>query len=116
MEYKILEYVDDLDTRRALGLLPRRLDETRTWALWYTLRSHDGIVYDTATATLFNFRPHGYHEIRRPVTLDIVNDGLMVFNLYEFPYVHEVYGDNGSVLIDPVAKSAWATELRVLLK
>ena len=116
MEYTILEYVNDIDTRRDLGLLPRRLDETRTWALWYTLRSHDGIVYDTATASLFNFRHQGYHEILRPVTLDVVSDGLLIFNMYELPYVYEVYGDNGSVLVDPVAKSAWATDLRVLLK
>lgn len=67
------------------------------------------------TATLYNFRPDGYHEIRRPVTLDIVNDELMVFNLYELPYVYEAYSDNGAVVVDPVACAAWATELKVLL-
>lgn len=116
MEHKIIDYVDDIDTRRALGLLPRRLDETRSWALWYTLRAHDGIVYNVTTATLYNFRPLGYHEVRRPVTLDVVNDGLWIFNMYELPYVYEVYGDNGAVLVNPTAKSSWATELRVLLK
>jgi hypothetical protein len=50
------------------------------------------------------------------VTLDVVSDGLLIFNMYELPYVYEVYGDDGAVLVDPVAKSAWATDLRVLLK
>jgi hypothetical protein len=110
MNERILEYITDIDTRRELGLLPRRIT-TRP-----TIEFHEGIVYNTTTCTLYNFRPEGFHEVRRPVTLDIVNDGLMVFNLYELPYVYEVYGDNGMVITDPIACSPWATERKVLLK
>jgi hypothetical protein len=110
MNERILEYITDIDTRRELGLLPRRIKS------WPTIELNKGIVYNTTTCTLYNFRPDGYHEVRRPVTLDIVNDGLVVFNLYELPYVYEAYSDNGAVMVDPIASSCWATEHDVLLK
>lgn len=110
MNERILEYITDIDTRRELGLLPRRI------TTWPKIELHEGIVYNMTTATLYNFRPEGFHEIRRPVTLDIVNDGLVIFNLYELPYVYEAYGDNGTVITDPIACSSWATEHKVLFK
>lgn len=108
MNERIFEHISDIDTRRELGLLPRRIKS------WPKIQLHEGVVYNMTTATLYNFRPDGYHEIRRPVTLDIVNDGLMVFNLYELSYVYEAYGDNGMVITDPMACASWATELKVL--
>jgi len=108
MNERILEYITDIDTRRELGLLPRRIKS------WPKIELNKGIVYNITTCTLYNFRPEGFHEVRRPVTLDIVNDGLMVFNLYEFPYVYEAYSDDGAVMMDPVASSSWATEFKVL--
>jgi hypothetical protein len=110
MNERILEYITDIDTRRELGLLPRRLRN------FPNIDLNDRIVYNMSSLTLYNFRPEGYHEVRRPVTLDLMDDGLVIFNLYELPYVYEAYGDNGVIITDPLACSCWVTELRVLIK
>lgn len=111
MNQKILDHIEDLDVRRDLGVSPRRLDPERLMVLERAL-DHDRIFYNMDTFKLMNFRPVEYHEIRQPVRLDVFDD-LFLFNIYQGVYVYEAYGNNGSVLMDPVATASWATEYRV---
>ncbi len=106
MEQKILEYIDDIDVRRELGLKPRRLSKLRLKSLE---TSRKGIVWNPFTQTLYNFRPEGYHTVMKPVNLDISLDGLYIFNLYEQTYELAKYCDNGSFMISS-ATTSWATE------
>ena len=106
MERKILEYMDDIDVRRELGLLPRRLSKMY---MRHLDKPRNGIVWNPFTKTLYNFRPEGYHTVMKPVNLDISLDGLYIFNLYEQPYELARYCDNGTFIISSDT-SAWATE------
>lgn len=112
MNQKILDFLEDLDVRRHLGVSPHRLDPERLRVLERAL-DHDRIFYNMDTSTLINFRPPGYHEIRRPVRMDIIDDDLYVFNIWQEVYTYEVYGDNGAIVMDPVATAPWATEYRI---
>jgi hypothetical protein len=111
MNQKILDLLEDFDVRRELGVSPGRLNPERLRMLECAL-NHDRIFYNMDTCTLMNFRPMEYHEIRRPVRMDIFDD-LFLFNIYQGVYVYEAYGNNGSVLMDPVATAPWATEYRI---
>jgi hypothetical protein len=106
MEQKILEYIDDIDVRRELGLKPRRLSRLQLKSLE---TPRQGIVWSPFTKTLYNFRPEGYHTVMKPVNLDISLDGLYIFNLYEQTYELAKYCDNGSFMISS-ATSSWVTE------
>lgn len=106
MEQKILEYIDDIDVRRQLGLKPRRLSRLELKSLE---TSRKGIVWNPFTKTLYNFRPEGYYTVMKPISLDISLDGLYIFNLYEQTYELAKYCDDGSFIISS-ATSPWATE------
>jgi hypothetical protein len=105
-------YQTDIDTRMALKMPPRKLD-TSQWDL--LVSRHDGLVYIRECSALFNFRLQDGYSIMRPVNLDINEDELMIFNLYEHPYTYEFYSDTGYFVVDS-RKDTWATELKVLLR
>jgi hypothetical protein len=106
MEVKILEHIEDLDVRRELGLLPRKLSRLR---IKQFDKPRNGIVWNPCTKILFNFRPEGYHMVMKPVDLDISLDGLYIFNLYEKPFELSRYCDNGCFIMSSDS-SAWVTE------
>lgn len=111
----IIEHSDlSIDTQLAFKIKPKKLDEARAWRLWYLLKSHDGLVYNLETETLHNFRMPGFHTVRRPVSLVVVDD-LWIFNQEEAVHSLEIYSSGGGVLVTPQSDQ-WITELRVLLK
>ena len=113
MNEKILSYIDDIDIRRSFGLRPRRLKEDRLCEL-NNLLSHDGIFFKLETCALYNFNNTGCYTISKPVTLDIISDGLKIFNLYQNEYTLEIYFHDGVVITYP-ANASWSTEMRVII-
>lgn len=106
MNEKILQRIEDLDVRRELGLLPRRLDMSR-----FDM-SFERLVWNPEHQTLYNFTHPGHHTVLRPLMLDLSIDGLTIFNMYEHPYEACTYWDDGSFLVSP-RSTPWATELDV---
>lgn len=112
---RVLDSADlSIDTRRELGLGPRRLPTWRSAHIGWLLQSHDGLFYDGATQSLHNFKVPGTHIVRRPVELSLRDDGLTIFNLRQDEYSLEVYGPTGDYVFTPGVKATWATEFRVL--
>ena len=113
---KIIEKSEpSIDTQICFKIKPKKLDDARIWRLWYLLKSHDGIIYNLETQSLHNFRFAGWHIVKRPITLDWLDDGLWSFNMECNEYSIEVNGPDGSCVVYPCA-TPWLTELRVLLK
>lgn len=110
----IEESSPSIDTQLAFKIMPKRIPEDRIWRMWYLLKSHDGIVYNLETETLHNFRMQGFHTVRRPVSLVVVDD-LWIFNEEEAVHSLEIYSAGGGVLVTPQSDQ-WITEMRVLLK
>jgi len=112
---RVLDLADlSIDTRRELGLGPKRLAPWRSAHIGWLLKSHDGIFYDWETRSLHNFVVPGTHIIRRPVDISLRDDGLTIFNLSQAEYSLEIYGPMGDYMFTPGVKAIWATELRVL--
>jgi len=115
----------DMDTRRAYGLLPGKLNPDRCRILGNFLRSHDGIIYDTKTQTLYNFRnfPTCW-TIHRPIELsrmvpeqpDCSDWCMSLFNLEEKPFDTEIFHEGGGYQFIPNINKPWITELKVLMK
>lgn len=113
---KILEMADlSIDTRRAFGLGPKRLEPWRTAHIGWLLARHDGIFYNKITKSLHNFRIQGTHVVRRPVERSLCDDGLTIFNLNQEEYAIEIYSSKGEYASLPGVTSVWATEFRVSL-
>jgi hypothetical protein len=111
---KVLDYANlDIDTKRALKILPKRLDEAKCWRLWYLLKSHDGIMYNIETKSLHIFRFPGYHIVKRPIDLDYHTAGLWVFNDSEEDYMTEITCPCGCFYSVPTTE-AWVSEARIL--
>jgi hypothetical protein len=104
-----------IDTRLYFKIHPKRIDETRSWRLWYLLKSHDGLVYNLETKTLHNFRIIGQHIIRRPIDFNRVDQWMNVLNEIEQPHSLEIYYENGDYTLT-CSSISFYTELRVLLK
>lgn len=109
MNEKILGHIEDLDVRRELGLLPRRLDPSR---LELSFGPHQGLVWVPRRRTLYNFTQRGHYTVMKPIMLHLSLDGLSIFNMYEQSYTACTYWDNGSFLVSP-RKTPWVTELEV---
>jgi len=105
----------NIDTRLYFEIPTKRLDESRSWCVWYLLKSHDGIVYNLETQTLHNFRIPGQHIVRRPIELNIYDEWMTVLNQNEKVHSIETYYQNGDYVIT-CATNSFYTELRVLLK
>jgi hypothetical protein len=104
-----------IDTRLYFKIPPRRLDERKSWRLWYLLKSHDGIIYNLETSSLHIFRVPGKHIIHRLVELNIHDEWMTILNENEKPHSVETYDDNGDCVIS-CSTDVFYTELRVLLK
>ena len=116
---RIIHYMD-IDTRRAYGILPGKLEPR-----WDLLKSHDGIIYDTKTQTLYNF--FNYPKcwtIHRPIELsrmvpeqpDSSDWCISIFNLEEKTFDTEIFHEGGGYQFIPNINKPWITELKVLLK
>ena len=113
---KIIECSDpSIDTQLFFKIKPKKLDEAKSWRLWYLLKSHDGLIYNLKTKSLHNFNVPGSHIIRRPIELNYHTAGLWVFNDTEDEHMIEVTSRNGS-FHSCVTNDHWATEMRVLLR
>ena len=113
---QIIEWSEpSIDTQLFFKIKPNKLDEAKSWRLWYLLKSHDGIIYNLETKSLHNFRVHGSHIIRRPIELNYYTAGLWVFNDTEDEHMLEVTSPNGT-FHSRVTRNHWATEMRVLLR
>ena len=112
----IIEHSEpSIDVQLCFKLEPKRLDEAKSWKLWYLLKSHDGIVYNFESKSLHVFRIRGCHIVRRPVELSWHTAGLTVFNDAEEEHFVEFTCPCGEHCVIP-RNDAWVTEMRVLLK
>lgn len=113
---QIIEWSEpSIDTQLFFKIKPKKLDEEKSWRLWYLLKSHDGIIYNLETKSLHNFHIPGFHIIRRPIELNYHTAGLWVFNDTEDEYTVEVISPKGG-FHSSTSKDHWATEMRVLLR
>jgi hypothetical protein len=112
----IIEHSDpSIDVQLCFKIRPKRLDEAKSWRLWYLLKSHDGIVYNMETETLHILRIPGCHIIRRPIKLSYHTAGLTVFNDAEEDHLVEYNCPCGS-FVAIKQSDAWVTEMRILFK
>jgi hypothetical protein len=113
---KIIEWSSpSIDVQLCFKIPPKKINEAKAWRLWYLLKSHDGLVYNLETKTLYNFRVPGSHIIRRPIELNYHTAGLWVFNDTEDKHIVEIISPNGTFQ-SYISRDPWATELRVLLR
>ena len=113
---KIIEMSDlTIDSRLAFGIPPKRLDEAKSWRLWWLLKSHDGLVYNMETESLHILRIPGCHVVRRPISLSWHTAGLTVFNDQEDEHMVEYTCPCGS-FVSLKQSDAWVTEMRILFK
>ena len=112
----IIEHSDpSIDVQLAFKITPKRLDEAKSWRLWYLLKSHDGVVYNLETESLHVFRIPGCHIVRRPIKLSYHTAGLTVFNDTEDEHVLEYTCPCGS-FVSLIRNDSWVTEMRILFK
>jgi hypothetical protein len=104
-----------IDVQLCFKIAPKKIDEAKSWRLWWLLKSHDGIIYNLESKSLHNFRVPGSHIIRRPIELNYHTAGLWVFNDTEDDHMIEIISPGGS-FHSTVSKDHWTTEMRVLLK
>ena len=113
---KIIEWSEpSIDTQLFFKIKPKKIDEAKSWRLWYLLKSHDGIIYNLESKSLHILRIPGFHIIRRPIELSYHTAGLWVFNDTEDEHMLEVTSPSGS-FHSCVTRDHWATEMRVLLR
>jgi hypothetical protein len=113
---KIIEWSEpSIDVQLCFKIPPKKIDEAKSWRLWYLLKSHDGLIYNLETKSLHNFRVPGSHIIRRPIELNYHTAGLWVFNDTEDEHMIEIISPGGS-FHSTVSSDHWTTELRVLLR
>jgi hypothetical protein len=113
---KIIERSEpSIDVQLCFKISPKKIDEAKSWRLWYLLKSHDGLVYNLESKSLHNFRVAGSHIIRRPIELNYHTAGLWVFNDTEDEHMIEIISPSGS-FHSTVSNAHWATEMRVLLR
>ena len=105
-----------IDVQLAFKIKPKKLEEARSWRLWYLLKSHDGLVYNLESQSLHIFRLAGHHIIRRPYVLNHIDKWMTVFNQEEAEHTLEITGPSGSYVALPANTESYYTELRVLLR
>ena len=107
----VIKYMD-IDTKRAVGLPPGKIDPAKAWRLWYLLNSHDGIIYNLNSKSLHVFH-EGFHMIKRPLEF---NNFTNVFNENCEHYMMEITSPNGSYINFPHHGEPVYTNLRILLR
>jgi len=112
----IIEHSDpSIDVQLAFKIKPKRLDEAKSWRLWYLLKSHDGIIYNMETETLHYLRIHGCHIVRSPIKLSYHTAGFTIFNEEEADHVVE-YTCPCGCFCALTKNESWSTDLRILFK
>jgi len=112
----IIEHSDpSIDVQLAFKIKPKRLDEAKSWKLWYLLKSHDGVVYNLETETLHILNVPGCHIVRTPIKLSYHTVGLTVFNEEEEEHMIEYTCPCGCFCAVP-RNDSWVTEMRILFK
>ena len=112
----IIEHSDpSIDVQLAFKIKPKRLDEAKSWRLWYLLKSHDGIVYNMETETLHILCIPGCHVVRTPIKLSYHTAGLTIFNEEEEEHTIEYTCPCGCFCAVP-RNDSWVTESRILIK
>lgn len=109
----VLKYMD-IDTRRALGAKPRRLDPRLISNLESKLTRDIPLVYLPHTKTLFNFhmKSEGFLCVYRPLDITSEIDGLYTFESPDEDWMYELIHDSGSVYCH-VMSIPWWTELKM---
>ena len=103
-----------IDTRLYFKIPPRKLSEEDAWKLWYTIHSHDGIIYCMESQSLHILRIPGCHIVRRPILMNSMDEWMSVFNQDEHMHTSETTTIHGVHITS--SKSSFYTEVRVLLK
>lgn len=98
MEERILYYLEDLDTRRALGQPPRKLK----LPTGFVLPKRFSYFYFYKTRKLMKVCPFCHTEVMSPVVLSACSNNFYVFNLECQDVTYEYYGASGSVMVDPI--------------
>jgi hypothetical protein len=112
----IIEHSDpSIDVQLCFKIPPKRLDEAKSWRLWYLLKSHDGIIYNMETETLHVMQVPGYHVVRTPIKLSYHTAGLTIFNEEEEDHIMEYTCPLGCFCA-VLRNDRCVTESRVLIK
>ena len=104
-----------IDVQLCFKLEPKRLDEAKSWKLWYLLKSHDGVVYNLETETLHILCIPGCHVVRSPIKLSYRTAGLAIFNDEEEDHVVE-YTCPCGCFCSVTRNDRWVTTSRILIK
>ena len=113
---KIIELsYPSIDVQLCFKIPPKKLDEAKSWRLWYLLKSHDGIIYNLESKSLHILRIPVFHIIRRPIELSYHTAGLYVFNDQEEEHLLEVTAPCGC-FGGKTSSLSWATEMRILFR
>jgi hypothetical protein len=113
---KIIELSNpSIDVQLCFKIPPNKLDDAKSWRLWYLLKSHDGIIYNLESKSLHILRIPGFHVIRRPIELSYHTAGLHIFNDQEEEHMLEVTCPCGC-FEGKLSKLSWTTEMRILLR
>jgi hypothetical protein len=97
MEERILYYLEDLDTRRALGQPPRKLKPPPG----FVLPKRNTYFYFYKTRKLMKICPFCHTEVMSPMILDAFSNNFFVFNLDCQEVTYEYYAASGYVMVDP---------------
>jgi hypothetical protein len=102
-----------IDTRLYFNIPPKKLSEPDAWKLWYSLHSHDGLVYNVTSKSLHILRIPECHIIRRPIELDATDEWFSIFNQDERAHTIETTTPRGTHVT--TSATSFYTEMRVLL-
>ena len=97
MEERILYYLEDLDTRRALGQPPRKLKPPPG----FILPKRFSYFYFHKTQKLMKVCPSLHTEVMSPLELSTASNNFFVFNLECQEVTYEYYSASGYVMVDP---------------
>jgi len=97
MEERILYYLEDLDTRRALGQSPRKLKPPPG----FVLPKRVSYFYFYKTQKLMKVCPFRHTEVMSPLELSAASNNFFVFNLECQEVTYEYYDASGYVMVDP---------------
>jgi hypothetical protein len=112
----IIEHSEpSIDVQLAFKIPPKKINEAKSFRLWWLLKSHDGIIYNIESKSLHIFRIPGFHIIRRPIELSYHTAGLHIFNDQEEEHLVEITAPCGCFQ-GKTSSLSWTTEMRILLR
>lgn len=109
IQERILYYLEDLDTRRALGQAPRKLKPLEG----FVIPEKYYYYYFYKSKKLMQICPDIRTQVYSPVELSVCGNNYYIFNLNFKKYTYEYYAADGSVMVDPASSVPIVTCTRI---